>query len=155
MDPDLIVTLLVLALINIQSFYFGFYRQPRTGAWLQQSSFVVLTFFLIPFLIYVLYLQSTSIDALENHGIKKHPAIKNAVGIGNGRGENPSWVFALHSNEDNVLEFYKSPNISTGWELIEENYLFSRYVSEDKQLTIAHKTSYDKETLIFTISDRL
>ena len=93
MDSSLILLLIALIALNIQSYYFGWVRPPKVAAWLQQTSFIVLTFLLIPLLVYSLYSQSQAESRLEDYGIVPHPAIKNAVGIANGKGDNPIWLF--------------------------------------------------------------
>jgi hypothetical protein len=114
---------------------------------LQQASFILLTFLLIPLLIYILYSQGGSINRLEKYGIKAHPKIQHVIGNGNGYGENPTWIFQLGSNEGNVLAFYKQLLFSSQWKLTEDTELYLRYTQEEKILTIAHRKSPSKDTL--------
>jgi len=151
-DSSLIVLLIAFILINIQAFYFGFINPPKTSAWLQQSSFIVLTFLLIPILAYIIYSQAGSISRLEAHEIEAHPAISNAVGFNNGYDKNPTWVFELTRNEQNVLSFYKQRISTSKWKLVEETGLYLRWKQEGKLLTIAHQISPSKNTLTIIIN---
>lgn len=154
MDTILIILLICFIIIDIQACYFGFIKPPRTAAWLQQSSFIVLTFLLIPLLIYILFSQAGSVNRLKEHGITPHPAIQNAIGAGNGFGEYPTWVFKINRTEENALAFYKQTLSSSDWELTEETELYLRYAHEDKILTIAHRKSPSKNTLTIMMRTR-
>lgn len=151
MDDTLIFLLIGFVLIDIQAYYFGFISPPPILAWLQQACFTVFTFLLIPLLIYVLYSQAGSVGRLEQHGIESHPAIQHAIGIANGLGENPTWVFQLNSDEDNLLAFYKQSLSSAKWKLTEETELYLRYTLAEQTLTIAQRQSATDNTLTIMI----
>ena len=150
-DSSLIFLLIGFILINVQAYYFGFVNPPKTSAWLQQSSFIILTFLLIPILGYIIYSQAGSISRLEAHGIEAHPAINNAVGFNNGYDKNQTWVFELTSKEQNVLSFYKQSMSTSKWKLVEETELYLRYKQEGRLLTIAHRIAPGKDTLTIMI----
>lgn len=153
MDSSLILTLVGLIALDIQSFYFGFLRPPRVLAWLQQASFVMLTFLLIPVLIYTLYSQSRAVDRLAFHGIEPHPAISNAVGIANGQGDSPIWVFKLQEI-DNALDFYRNSSDSMAWKLIDDFGRQLRFTRGDDTLTIVQSGAPDGSTMAYLISKR-
>ena len=153
MDFSLILLLIALVALNIQAYYFGWLRPPTVLAWLQQSSFIVLTFLLIPLLIYALYSQSQALNRLERHGIVPHPAIKNAVGIANGRGENPIWLFELNNNA-NALDFYRNLMQSGQWKLSDDLGIQLRFTGDKNTLTIMQSGAPDRSTLAFMISSR-
>jgi hypothetical protein len=138
-DTSLILLLVFLIAVEIQAFYFGFVSPPRTGAWLQQASFVILSFLLIPLLVYVLYSQAAAASRLGKYGIEAHPAIDSSIGIGNGYGDNPTWIFELKSDGEDILEFYRQDSSST---------------RESKTMTIASRDSPDSKTLIIMIKSQ-
>ncbi len=151
MDNSLIYLLIAFVLIDIQAYYFGYVNPPSVLAWLQKASFIVFTFMLIPLLVYVLYSQAGSVGRLEKHGIESHAAIQHAVGIANGQGENPTWVFQLNSDEKNVLAFYRQSLSSSSWKQTEDTGLYLRYALEGKTLTIAQRQSAIDNTLTIMI----
>ena len=151
MDNSLIYLLIGFVLIDIQAYYFGYINPPPVLAWLQKASFTVFTFLLIPLLVYVLYSQAGSVGRLEKHGIERHPAIQHAVCIANGIGENPTWVFQLDSDEENVLAFYKQLLSSSGWTLTEDMGLYLRYTQDGQALTIAQRNTATNNTLTIMI----
>ncbi|NCF18602.1 MAG: hypothetical protein GWP63_10195 [Haliea sp.] len=154
MDTSLILLLVFLIAVEIQAFYFGFVSPPRTGAWLQQASFVILSFLLIPLLVYVLYSQAAAASRLGKYGIEAHPAIDSSIGIGNGYGDNPTWIFELKSDGEDILEFYRQDSSRDGWVLVEDNSLLLRFTRESKTMTIASRDSPDSKTLIIMIKSQ-
>ena len=106
MDHTLIFLLIFSLALAVVSYYFGIHRPLPVGAWRSQSAFVVLTFMLIPILVYVLVDQSGAIGRLEGTGIRAHPGIKESVGIANGKGDNPTWVFEVQAGEGYDTHMY-------------------------------------------------
>jgi hypothetical protein len=155
MDPALILLTLIALIINGVSFYFGFYRPAKPGDWLHQAGFIMITFLIIPFSAYTLYTQVSSIRLLEEFGIPRHPSITHAIGIGNGRGENPNWVLALNDGSEDILSFYESGVVNPAWTLEESNDLYLRYATGGGTVTIAHLKQRGKNQLIITSHNRL
>ena len=153
MDASLILLLVALIALNIQSYYFGWVRPPKVAAWLQQASFIVLTFLLIPLLVYSLYSQSQAESRLEDYGIVPHPAIKNAVGIANGRGDNPIWLFELEDNEP-ALDFYRNLPESAPWDLSDDLGIQLIFTQQSRTLTIVQSGAPDRSTLAYMVSSR-
>ena len=153
MDSSLIYLLIALVVLNIQSYYFGWVRPPRVGAWLQQASFIMLTFLLIPLLVYSLYSQSQAASRLANYGIAPHPAINNAVGIANGSGENPIWLFELKNNE-NALDYYRNMPNAAQWVLTEDLGIQLRFKRDASTLTIVQSGAPNRRNLAYMISNR-
>ena len=151
MDSSLTLLLLALVALDIQAYYFGWHRPPKALAWLQQASFIVLSFLLVPLLVYTLYSQSQALNRLERHGIAPHPAIKNAVGIANGSGENPIWLFKL-SNNENALDYYRNLPDTAQWRLVEDLGVQLRFTSDTSTLTIVQSVTSGRDTLAFMIS---
>ena len=120
-------------------------------AWLQQSSFIVLSFLLIPLLVYVLYTQAIAISRLDAYGVKAHPAIKESIGIGNGAGNDPTWLFKLESTEEDALQFYGKASNTEAWKLVDANDLFLTFKQGEKNMTIAAHGSPGKKTLTIMI----
>jgi hypothetical protein len=153
-DPAVLILLTGLLLIAAQAAWFGFINPVNTLAWLQQASFVVTAFMLIPLVLFVLYSQATSIDRLNAMGIKPHPAIRHAVGIANGRGENPVWVLSLNDEAVQILDFYRKAMANTQWRLSEDNDLYLRYRRAGQTLTIANKQQSGDDTLIISVTTK-
>jgi hypothetical protein len=84
MQGSLIFLLIICFFLSLQGYYFGFLRPTAVLAWLQQATFVISTFLLIPILVYVLASQSGAIERLENTGIRPYPSIRESVVFGNG-----------------------------------------------------------------------
>lgn len=154
MDPFLISLLGVVILINLQSFYFGFYRKTQLSLSLQKASFVITGILLIPFLVYALFSQAGSEQRLANFGIPIHPDFAYTIGIRNGYGDNPTWVYALKKDAKDVLSFYESSKLDPTWKLKEINPLYLLYVTDTKRIMIAHSRRYGRESVIITVSDK-
>lgn len=123
MQPSLIALLGACLVFAAQGYYFGFYRPVRYLVWLQKSLFVFMTFFLIPMLGYVLWLQMGAANRLEAVGIVPHPSIRHAVGMVVGRGETPLWMFAIDPDGTDELEFYEDSIHRKGWAVVSENQI--------------------------------
>jgi hypothetical protein len=152
-DPTVQGLLVILLLIAGQSLWFGLVKPVAPLAWLQQTSFVITTFILIPLVVFVLYSQATATDRLEKIGIEAHPAIKHADGIGNGWGEHPIWVFSLEADAADVLDYYFRALADTQWQILENNGLYLRYRKQDQILMIAHKRRPGHNTLVISVTN--
>ncbi len=86
-------------------------------AFLQQTTFVVTTFILIPFLLIVLWLQWVAKDRLVETGIIPHPSITETVGITVGVGAHPIWMFDVEASASDVADFYRATANRPGWDL--------------------------------------
>ena len=154
MDPAGLILLTGLLLIAAQAVWFGFVNPVNSLAWLQQASFVVTAFMLIPLVLLVLYSQATAIDRLKAIGVKPHPAIRHAVGMANGRGENPIWVLSLNDEAVQILDFYRIALADTQWRLSEDNDLYLRYHRLGQILTIANRQQSGGDRLIISVTTK-
>ena len=157
MQGSLIFMLLVCFVLSLQGYYFGFFRPLAVLAWLAQSTFVISTFLLIPILIYVLVSQSGAIERLENTGIRPYPGIVESIGLGNGWGDNPTWMFEVHANSGEVREFYSSPENTGDWSFQGDDGIYLRFRKNDLVMKIAFSDNWSSDTLIYKIekeSDR-
>lgn len=141
-----------LLLVAAQAAWFGFIKPVRVLAWLQQASFVFAFFILIPLVLFVLHGQATAVERLEAIGLKPHPAIRHTVGIANGRGENPTWIFSLDDGASKVLDFYRTVLLDTPWQNSEDNYLYLRYHKPGQTLTIANRQQLAGASLIISVT---
>ena len=154
MDPAVLVLLAILLLVSAQAFWFGFINPVSVLAWLQQASFVVVAFLLVPLVLFVLYNQATAIDRLEAIGVKPHPAVKHAVGIATGRGENPVWVLSLDKDAVQVLDFYRKALADSPWQVSEDNGLYLRYHRPGHILTIANRQRTGGNGLFISVTTK-
>ncbi len=134
------------------TYYIGFIRPPRVLAWLSKAGFLIWLFLLAPILGYVLYQQSGSIDRLEKKGFKAHPAIVESVGISNGVGTNPTWLFKISGDGRDVLEFYRSPEAHAGWEMTGGNDQVLLFRRGNEKMAVAVRNGWTENTLMFSLS---
>jgi hypothetical protein len=153
MQNSLLLLLIFSLVLSLQGYYFGFYRPLAVLSWLAQSTFVIATFLLIPILIYVLVTQAGAIERLENSGIRPFPGIKESVGIANGKGDNPTWVFEVQASSDEIREFYRSAENTGDWSFQGDDGINMRFSNNDRLLKIAYRDSGSSETLIYIIED--
>ena len=153
MQNSLLLLLIFSLVLSLQGYYFGFYRPLAVLSWLAQSTFVIATFLLIPILIYVLVTQVGAIERLENTGIRPFPGIKESVGIANGKGDNPTWVFEVQASSDEIREFYRSAENTGDWSFQGDDGINMRFSNNDRLLKIAYRDSGSSETLIYIIED--
>jgi hypothetical protein len=135
------------------SFYIGFVRPPRVLAWLSKAGFIIWLFLLSPILGYVLYQQSGSIDRLESTGFVAHPDIEESVGIANGVGENPIWLFKINSDGTDILEYYRSPDSRPGWEMSGGNEMVLMFKRERQRMAVAVRKGWSDSSLMFSLSE--
>lgn len=148
MQLSLILLLLICVLLAIQGYYFGFVRPPRTLAWLQQSTFVIMAFMLIPFLVIVLFQQAGDIENLAQTGFVPHPAITESVGL---TGES-TWVFEIDASENEVREFYRNAANTGNWQLTTDAGVMMIFSRDRQQMTIGYREGRDKNTVIYMLS---
>ena len=134
------------------SYYIGFVRPPRVLAWLSKAGFLIWLFLLTPILVYVLYQQSGSIDRLESTGFVAHPGIVESVGIANGVGENPTWLFRINSDGTDILEYYRSPDSRPGWEMSGGNEMVLMFKRERQRMAVAVRKGWSDSSLMFRLS---
>jgi hypothetical protein len=153
MQNSLLLLLIFSLVLSLQGYYFGFYRPLAVLSWLAQSTFVIATFLLIPILIYVLVTQAGAIERLESIGIRAFPGIKESVGIANGRGDNPTWVFEVQAGSDEIREFYISAENTGDWSFQGDDGINMRFSKNDQLLKIAYRDRGSSDTLIYIIED--
>ena len=153
MQNSLLLLLILSLALSLQGYYFGFYRPLRVLPWLAQSTFVIATFMLMPILIYVLVMQSGAIERLENVGIRPYPGIKESVGIANGKGNNPTWIFKVQASSAKINEFYRSKENTGDWSFHGDDGSFLRFWRNDQVMKIAFRDGYSSDTLIYIIEN--
>lgn len=85
-----------------------------------KSAFVVVSGLLIPLLALALWNQNESHARLQEHGFAVYHGFENAVGVAAGAGSEPTWLYALSTPSDAVLEFYRRPENHSEWQLVSE-----------------------------------
>jgi hypothetical protein len=91
---------------------------------------------------------------LEAIGVKPHPAVKHAVGIATGRGENPVWVLSLDKDAVQVLDFYRKALADSPWQVSEDNGLYLRYHRPGHILTIANRQRTGGNGLFISVTTK-
>jgi len=134
------------------SFYLGFVRPPRVLAWQSKAAFLVFLFMLAPLLVYVLLTQSQAVERLEELGFSAHPGTIEAVGVANGVGENPVWLFKVEDDGERVLDFYRKPGSHPGWELKTDSGNMLIFRQGGRRVTIAAGKRGGVTSLMFSHS---
>ena len=148
MQPELIVLLISCVVLAAQGYYFGFVRPPKVLAWLQQATFVLMLFMMLPLVSFALWKQSGAVERLASTGVKPHPDILHAIGLATG----PStWVFKSKSNPEDVKSFYHSEDSLQGWELISSSDDMLIVSNGDEKMTISMSRNADSTTIIYMI----
>jgi hypothetical protein len=153
MQNSLILLLIFSFVLSLQGYYFGIYKPLRVLPWLAQSTFVIATFLLMPTIVYVLVTQSGAIKRLENAGIQPFPGIKESVGIANGRGDNPTWIFEVQASSNEIREFYSSTENAGDWSFQSDDGIYLRFRRDDQVMKIAFQDDWSSDTIIYTIED--
>ena len=153
MQSSLIFLLIFSLLLALQGYYFGFYRPPPVLAWLAQSAFVIATFMLVPILVYVLIMQSGAIGRLQVAGIRPYPGIQESIGIANGKGDNPTWMFEVQASSAEINEFYRTAENIGDWSFHSDDGIYLRFRRNDKVMKIAFRDGHSSDTLIYIIED--
>lgn len=153
MQDSFLLMLIFSLVLSLQGYYFGFYRPLTMAPWLAQSTFVSATFLLMPFLVFVLVAQSGAIERLENVGIRPHPGIEESVGIANGTGDNPTWVFAVQASSDEIHEFYGTADTTGEWSFQSLDGIYLRFRKDDRVLKIAFREGWSSNTLVYMTED--
>jgi hypothetical protein len=153
MQNSLILLLILSLALSLQGYYFGFHRPLAVLSWLAQSTFVIATFMLIPILVYVLAMQSGALKRLENAGIRPFPGITESVGIANGKGDSPTWMFKVRASGDEIREFYTSSENTGDWSFQGDDGIYLRFRRNEKLMKIAFRQNLSSDTLIYMIED--
>lgn len=151
MQSSLIFLLIVFIALSLQGYYFGFFRPTAVLWWLAQSTFVISTFIMIPILVYVLISQAGDIERLENTGIRPYPGIRESVGYGNGRGDDPTWIFKVKASSAEIYEFYSSAENTGDWSFQGYDGIYLRFRKNNLILKIAFRESWSSDSLIYMI----
>ena len=152
MQRDLVLLLLFCLLMAGVSFYLGFIRPPRVVAWLSQAAFLVFTFMLAPILVYVLWQQGGAVERLEALGFAAHPSIVEAVGIANGVGERPVWLFRASDEAAAVLDFYRRGDKRRDWTLKTDGGSMLIFTRSGEKVTVAASQRGGHTSLMFSYS---
>jgi hypothetical protein len=151
MQSSLIFLLIVFIALSLLGYYYGFFRPTVVAAWLSQASFMISTFMMIPILVYVLVSQSGAIERLENTGIRPYPGITESVGLGNGQGDNPTWIFEVRASSGEIREFYSSAQNTGDWAFQGDDGIFLRFRKNDQVLKIAYREDGSSDAIIYII----
>ena len=152
MQTSLILLFIFSLVMAGISFAIGFLRPQRPGTWLSKAGFIIWLFLLAPFLTYVLYQQQGSVDRLEATGFTAYPGIEEAVGMANGAGEEPTWLFKVEGDPDSILEYYRSPETRTGWSLVAETPQLLSLVQGQKRMDIFASKGWGRTSLMYKLS---
>ena len=140
MQPQLMVLLFICIVFAAQGFYFGFVRPPKVLAWLQQATFILMLFMMIPLVSFALWKQVGAVERLASTGVKPHPGILHPIGLATG----PSaWVFKAKSNPEDIKSFYHSEDSFEGWEIISSSGNMLIVSNGDEKMTISMSRDAD------------
>ena len=135
MEISVMALAIIFIILAIYCYYAGFVKRDPYTYWIAQGGFVFSTFFMIPFLLIVLWLQSTATDRLtKKTGVVPHPSIVESVGIATGIGNNPTWIFKVKASPEEIMTFYGHENNRPGWNPVSDNRVIKMLVfKRDKQ----------------------
>ena len=153
MQTSLILLYIFCLVMAAISFYIGFMRPYRPGTYLSKAAFLLWLFLLAPFLTWVLYQQSGSIDRLEQTGFTAHPAIEESVGVANGVGSTPTWLFKVKGEPNAILQYYRSPDTRQGWKLVAETPALLTFVSGGKRMDVLAAKGWSDTSLMFKFGE--
>lgn len=155
MQTSVIVIFIIFIVIAVYCYYAGFIKRDPYTYWFAQSGFVFSTFLMIPFLIIILWLQSTATDRLtKKAGIIPHPSIVESVGIAIGIGNNPTWVFKVKASPEEIMAFYRNENNRPGWILVSDNKIVKMLVLKGDKKGMSISTFEDRTSrkVIYTLT---
>ena len=135
------------------AFYFGFLRPTKTGAWQHQAAFIVDILMLVPIISFVLFQQSGAIERLELEGFSAHSSIVESVGITNGTGAEPEWVFEAADSAEKILDYYRAPQSRPEWELTTDSKVMLILKRGEQRMTIGASDRSGYTSLMFRLSN--
>ena len=146
MQPQIVVLLIICGVLAAQGYYFGFVRPPKVLAWLQQATFVLMLFMMVPLVWFALWKQSGAVERLASTGVKPHPGIQHAIGLATG----PSiWVFKSKSTTEDLRSFYHSEEGLDGWELFSSSDDMLIVSNGHEKMSISMSRNADSTTIIY------
>jgi hypothetical protein len=151
MQSSLLWLLLFCLVMAAISYYLGFVRPPVVLAWLSQASFITLLFLLIPVLLYVLNQQRGAVGRLEQAGFSGPPVKVESVGFGNGIGEKPTWLFEAEGEAMGILDFYRSPDSRSEWELTADGGQMLVFKRGGEAMTVTGISRNSATSLMFNL----
>ena len=154
MQTSLIYLFVFSLLMAGLTFYIGYIRPPRVLAWLAQAAFLMWLFVLTPVLGYVLYQQNGAMDRLEQTGFAAHPSIAESVGIANGLGSEPTWLFKVEGDLKEIMDFYRLADSHPGWEMNGGNDKILIFEKGSEQKAIAVREGWSDNSIMFSMSKR-
>lgn len=152
-ELHLVALLLAFIVLAVQGYYFGFIRPPEIFAWFQQTTFVVMTFMLIPAMLLVLWSQAGAVDRLAATGITPHPDIRSSIGAATGHGLGPTWVFRMNDDFLDVKAFYETPGNRASWDLVADSASMVLLKRGETRMAITLSQSGRTPTLIYSIME--
>lgn len=148
MDYSIIWLLVWMIIFDAASFYLGFIKPPWIWSRHSKASFIGLTFLLIPFVIFVLWGQSTAIERLEAEGIVPHPAITNSVGITTGIITEGTFLFEADTTPQEAMNFYMEESNRPGWTLNSQSPVMHIFIKDGRQLVIAANREWSSDPTV-------
>ena len=135
------------------AFYFGFLRPAKTGAWQHQAALIIDLFLLVPIIGFVLFQQSGAIKRLELEGFSAHPSILESVGLTNGAGTEPEWVFEAAESSEEILDYYRASQSRPEWTLTTDSEVILILRRGEQRMTIAASDRSGYTSLMFRLSN--
>ena len=153
MDKSIILLLVFSLILSVVSYYLGYLKPAKHLSWLAKSSFISVSFILIPVLVIVLYFQSTAKSRLSETGFVPYAEITETVGIAFGIGENPIWIFKI-KGKNNIESFYSDESNRHGWKLIESSETMQIYQKGDKKMSIGQHKGWTSSSIIYMMENK-
>ena len=150
MQYSLIILWAFFAFSLIAVFVWMVRSKLKEGVWgLGKVFAVVLLSVISVVLAYYLYQQSTALSRLHSIGIRTPSSIEHVVGVANGTGAKPLWMFAYSGTENDLVAFYKNEKNRPGWYLIEANR--NRLILRQKPVDL--KILINRDTITFLLME--
>ena len=152
MQPSIIALLIFCIAFAALSYYLGFKLPYYALQFLSQASFVVLSFMLIPFLVFALWTQSGEIERLRETGLIPHPSIRHSVGLTTALTESPTWVFAVDTSLESATEFYLDETNRLGWSILSSDSELLMLKRNYETMSIGLFKKRGDASIIYTLS---
>ena len=152
MDKSIILLLVFSLILSGVSYYLGYRRRTENFLWLAKTSFVFVTFLLIPVFTTVLFFQSTAKSRLSKTGFVPYTNITETVGIGFGIGKNPVWIFKFKAPND-IKNFYSDESNRPGWKLIKDGENMQIYQKGSKKMSIGQQEGWTSSSIIYMLEN--
>ena len=136
MDVSLVILLVAILALAALLYYVFLVKQTPDPGGKGGGGLITIVFILVAVVVFAIWNQSTADDRLNKVGFKHHPALRSSVGFATGLGEDPVWVFALDGDPGQIMQFYKTKDNYTGWQLVYQGKNMLVYENEAQSLSI-------------------